>query len=226
MFKRRLCNLFLLAALSSGVGIVHAQQNEISESEFRSKIAESRKKRIGVVHRQSIRTEGYSPGESSETIYEYAPNGSSRTLSIRRVGGVETKSETIRIGSNLFVRENDGDWKKLDVSAGIGTGSGIGSGSGSGSGQAGNPPKVEVSYVYVGKDRVGDENVNRYKMTRTITFSYPRGDIVRTATEEYWYREDGMLLKEIREDMFLHSRYRRTVEYDYKSEIKIEPPIE
>lgn len=222
MFKPKLYNLFLLAALSSCVGIVHAQQKEISESEFRAMIAESRKKRIGMVYRQVIKTDGYSSGEISETINEYGPNGSSRTLSVRRIGGVETKSETVRIGSNLYVRENAGDWKKLDVSAGIGTGSGIGSGSG----QAGTPPKVEVNYVYLGKDRVGNENANRYKMTRTITFSNPGGEIVRVATEEYWYREDGMLLREIREDVFPHSRPRRTVEYDYKSEIKIEPPIE
>lgn len=222
MLKGLLFTFIFIATVSTWTITIQAQKTEISEDEFRALIATARTNRSGVVHRQSIKTEGYSRGESSETIYEYGSDGSSRTLSIRRVGGVETKSETIRIGSNLFVRENDGDWKKLDVSAGIGTGSGIGSGSG----RAGTPPKVEVSYEYVGKDRVGDENANRYKMSRTITFANPNGNIIRTGTEEYWYREDGMLLKEISEDIFPHSRYRRTVEYDYKSEIKIEPPIE
>lgn len=219
--SKRSSLLFLVTSVTAILCIdAHAQTRKIEEAEFRSKISTASRLRAGLPMRVTVTTEGYAPGDSSRTVYDHGPDGAMRIAVSRTSKGVETRSETIRIGGNVYARQNDDGWRKVEVSSG--PGSGVGGGRGTGT--LGPPPRIETEYAYLGKHRINGQKADRYRKTITTTTIAER-KLVRTFVEEYWYREDGMLLRTASEDTIPPNKYRTTTEYDYASTIIIEPPI-
>ncbi|MBK9165352.1 MAG: hypothetical protein IPM21_15880 [Acidobacteria bacterium] len=220
--SKRSSLLFLVTSVTAIVCIdAHAQTRKIEEAEFRSKISTASRLRAGLPMRVTVTTEGYAPGDSSRTVYDHGPDGAMRIAVSRTSKGVETKSETIRIGGNVYARQNDDGWRKVEVSSG--RGSAVAGGRGTGT--LGPPPKIEIEYLYLGKHRINGQKADRYTKSIKTTSSIAERKFVRTFVEEYWYREDGMLLRMTSEDTIPPSKYRTTTEYDYTSTIIIEPPI-
>lgn len=214
---------FLLICVTAVLCIdAQAQTRKIEEAEFKGKISNASRLRAGLAMRVTVTTEGYAPGDRSRTVYDHGPDGAMRIAVSRTSNGVETRSETIRIGGSVYTRQNESEWRKIEVSSG--QGSGIGSGRGSGT--QGTPPRIETEYAYLGKHRINGQKADRYRKTITTTSSIAERKLIRTFVEEYWYREDGMLLRMASEDTIPPNKYRTTTEYDYSTTIKIEPPIE
>lgn len=214
--------LFVLIGVTAVLCIdAQAQTRKIDEGEFRSKINTATRLRAGRAMRVIVTTEGYAPGDRSRTVYDHGPDGAMRIAVSRTSKGVETRSETIRIGGNFYARQNDDGWRKVEVSSG--PGSAVAGGRGTGT--LGPPPRIETEYAYLGKHRINGQKADRYRKTITTTTIAER-KLVRTFVEEYWYREDGMLLRMASEDTIPPNKYRTTTEYDYTSTIIIEPPIE
>lgn len=219
--------LFLVTSVTAILCIdAHAQTRKIEEAEFRSMIRTASRLRAGLPMRVTVTTEGYAPGDRSRTVYDHGPDGAMRIAVSRTSKGVETRSETIRIDGSVYIRNNEGEWRKMEVSSGPGSGIGGVRGSGTGFGSSGTPPKIEIEYVYLGKHRIDGQKADRYRKTIKTTSSIAERKFVRTFVEEYWYREDGMLLRMVSEDTMPPNKYRTTTEYDYSSKIKIEPPID
>jgi hypothetical protein len=215
-----------LIAITTLVSVlpVFTQSREITEAELKKLTTEAAEKRKVIQHREKKSTTGYEPGDSSETLYEFGPNDTYRYKSIRRANGVETKTETIRIGDVRYTRQHDGRWIKeprQDKSSG---GGGIGGGRGTSPGAS---PEIATEYRYVGSEKIRDQVTAHYRKTRIIKFASPP-PLTRRVVDDYWFRADGMLVKESHEDTFVNSNrsYKSIAEYEYDKEIEITAPIE
>lgn len=202
------------------------QERKISEEDLKQLISIAADKRKGVSQRQKVSTTGYGADDRSETIYELGPNDTFHVASTRKVNGVETKTENIRIGTTRYTRQKDGTWTRDEPRQG---GSGQGSGLGGGSGSGVSPGNVDVTteHLFLGTENIDKQKTNHYRIKRKITFLSATPVRTRLVTYDYWFREDGMLVRESNEDIFENSRqrYKTVTEYKYDKDIKIVAPI-
>jgi hypothetical protein len=204
---------------------VFAQSREVTEAELTKLKTDATEKGKGLPVRIKISTTGYEPSVSSESHREFGPNDTYHYLSIRKANGVETRTEGIRIGSVRYMRQQDGSWIKEPPPNTVG-GSGSGSGSGSGVGSS-TPPETATEYLYLGGAKIDGQETNHYRRIRTIKFTSRTPVLTRRVVDEYWFRTDGLMVKETHEDAFENSkqRYKSVTEYEYGKDIKITAPI-
>lgn len=212
--------------LLSGTLTLQAQERKSSEEEIKKLISAAMDKRKGVPQRQKLVTTGYSADDSSETLYEFGPNDTFRVVSTRKANGVETKTETIRIGATRYDRQKDGSWVKIEpkpISSGGGVVSGIGSGNGTSSGTV----ESTKEYFFLGVEKVGNVKTNHYRTTNKVIFLSSKPVRTRHAINDYWFRDDGLLIRETRGDGFENSRqrYKSVTDYEYDVDIKIVAPM-
>ena len=128
-----------------------------------------------------------------------------------------SRLERIWDGKNLYVKQNDGEWKKYS-----------GGSSGSGDFTSG---RTTITYKFVGKETVNGRTADLYeseslrvanKMTQTSQYR-----VEYVTKTKYWISEDGLLLKTIKASEVVGSKAlsRETAIYEYDSNIKIEAPI-
>ena len=206
---------------------IFGQSREITEAELTRLRTEASDKQRGVQLRIKTSTTGYEPGVSSESITEYGPNHSYHFLTIKRENGVETKTEGIRIGAVRYTRLQDGNWTKETPQGTVG-GGGVGSGSGSGGSQVSSiPPEVTIECLYIGSETIDGQATAHYRKTHTVKFTSRTPVVTRRSVDDYWFRTDGMLVKESREDGFSNSKqhYKSVTEYEYNKDIRITAPI-
>lgn len=218
--------LILAITILVSAGATFGQTHEITEAELTKLKAASSERRKGLPVRVKTSTTGYEPGTSYESLLEFGPNDTYHYATVRRANGVETRTEGIRIGSVRYTRRQDGSWIKEPPPSRVG-GIGAGNGSGSGSGTPGTPPETTTEYLYVGSDKISGQEAAHYRKTHIVKFTSRTPVLTRRVVEEYWFRTDGLMVKETHEDAFENSkqRYKSVTEYEYNKDIKITAPI-
>lgn len=213
--------IFALTVLVSGSAAL-AQDREITEAELTRLKATSTEKQKDLPVRIKTSTVGYEPGTSAESLFEYGPNDTYHYVTVRRTNGVETRAEGIRIGSVAYKRLQDGRWVKEPPPGNVG-----GTGSGTASGTASAPPETTTQYLYLGRDKIEGREAAHYRKTHIVKFVSRTPVLVRRVIEDYWFRPDGLLVKDTNEDVFDNSkqRYKSVTEYKYDTDIKITAPI-
>ncbi|HEV8592440.1 MAG TPA: hypothetical protein VGQ55_10085 [Pyrinomonadaceae bacterium] len=204
------------------VPIVFGQSHQITEAELTKLNTEATAKRKGLPLREKNTTTGYNPGASSETLYEFGPNNTYHYLSIKRANGVETKTEGIRIGDVRYTRRQDGSWIKELPQGKVSGGSGIGN-----SANSSAPPETTTEYLYIGSEKIHDQRAAHYRKIHVVKFISRMPVLTRKVVNDYWFRADGMLVKESLEDVFENPNrsYKSVTEYEYNKDIKITAPI-
>jgi hypothetical protein len=197
----------LFAAVAAG------QQVPIEESEFRRINSEAFRKASERSRRVAMKSERFQGGvlkSSEEYIWEFSVPDRMRTLVRKNENGIETKTETIEIGSVTYERKNDGDWTKRTHSGG----GGIGTGTIEFMTQATKEP-----VLLDGAEAELFEEFRVEKSPRTLTYYLNR----------FWINNDyGLLMKVERSSGGLQPKtvnYRSESVYFYDANIKIEAPI-
>jgi hypothetical protein len=216
----------VLVAVTALVSLpaVFGQSRQITEAELTRLTTEAIEKRKGLPQRQKTSTTGYDSGASSEAIYEFGPNDTYHYVSVHIAKGVETKKEGIRIGDVRYTRQQNGSWVKEPPQGKV---SGSGSGGGIGSGTPTAPPETTTEYLYMGDEKVDHQKTAHYRKVHVVKFTSRTPVLTRKSVDDYWFRADGMLVKESHEDTFVNSprTYKSVTEYEYDKEIKIIAPI-
>ncbi|HRI02961.1 MAG TPA: hypothetical protein PLL77_04385 [Pyrinomonadaceae bacterium] len=217
--------LILLCLILCTTVVSFGQERKITEEELKTLIASATEKRKGVPQRQKIVTTGYAPDDRSETKYEFGPNETFHVISNRKSNGVETKTETIRIGTTRYDRQKDGTWLKFEPKP-PGSVGGLGSGNGSGSGISSGKVESTKEILFIGNEKIGKEKVSHYRSTNKVVFRSGTPVRTRFVVYDYWFRDDGMLIREVHEDGFENSRqrYKSTTDYEYTNDISIVAP--
>lgn len=215
-----------LLLLLGGTFAVQAQERKSSEEEIKKLMSDATVKRKGVPQRQKLTTTGYGPDDRSETLYEFGSNDTFRVVSRRKANGVETKTETIRIGAIRYDRQKDDSWLKIEPKP-PGADGGLSSASGSGSGISSGTVESTKEYLFLGVEKIGKVKTNHYRTTNKVVFLSGKPVRTRLAIYDYWFSEDGMLIREMHEDSFENSRqrYKSVTDYEYDVDIKIVAPI-
>jgi hypothetical protein len=216
----RLILLFLVAI--SFVSVLSGQKNEIPEGEFLSKEAFANET-ITKSNRRLIRTLEYfedrsKPGHLSERYTEEVlfPNRW-RRIEEKDYAGKKTREERIWDGTALYVRSDDGEWRRY--SGGANSGARIESG------------RITKTYRYLGLSDVDGKQAATYQVQSVrVANKFSANDMVvlkYVRDSRYWFDSGGRLLKKVEETMIegqpAMSRETTFVEYDPK--ISIEAPI-
>jgi hypothetical protein len=208
------------------------QSREITASELTNLKTISTEKQKGLPRREKVTTTGYGPSDRLESLLEFGPDDTYHYVIVRKANGVETRDEGIHIGFVRYKRQQDGGWVKQPLARGLG---GVGSGSGDGSGYGGGtgtgpgsaPPEITETHLYLGTERIDGRKAAHYRKERIIKFRARTDGLVRKVVNEYWFRDDGLLVKSMDEDVLENARsaYRRVVEFQYDKNIRIKAPI-
>ena len=199
-----------------------SDENIIEEGKFKEIIAGATENLKGKTYRLTKRKENFSDRDaSSESVetntLEIVPPDKKREIEEVKSATKNTRLERIWDGKNLYVKQNDGEWKKYS-----------GGNSGGGNFTSG---RMTTTYKFVGKETLDNKAADVYeseshrianKMTQTSRYQVEY--ITKT---KYWISEDGLLLKTIKESEIVGSKAlsRETAIYEYDSNIKIEAPI-
>lgn len=221
--------LIILIAAASLIAVqdIVGQSRQITDADLKRLIAEATQKRKGLAHREKTSTSGYNRGDSSEAVSEFGPDDTYHYRVIRRVNGVETRTEGMRIRGVRYTRQKDGSWiQEPPPEKTGGVGDGFGSGSGSASASP-TPPEKTTEYLFIGKENIDGKQTDHYRKTHVVRFTSRTPVLTRRVVEDYWFGADGLLIKESREDAFVNSnrRYTRVTKYEYDKDIKIAAPI-
>jgi len=212
--------LVLVVLLLSALGLA-AQTKEITEKQFNEINAKGMELLNSSSHRSTRKLEYFGdrskPGRTSETsLREVLIPDKWRTVE-ETFYDKHTREESIWDGKFLYMKVNDGEWKRYN-----------GGGSGGVDFEAGEMTK---SYKYLGKADLDGKRADMYefkmdriarKMTMTDMFTV---HYIRKIS--YWFSADGKLLKKIKEDdvQGRNELSRETTTIDYDANIKIEAPI-
>jgi hypothetical protein len=215
-------SLLPVLVVFAGVFTAFGQSRNISEDELKRLISDASDKRKGIPLRQRVSSTGYGPNDGFEAIYESGSDDTFHVAITRKTKGVETKVESIRIGKIHYTRQADGTWIKEEP-----IGSGQGSGSGSGNGISVGKPDVTIDRRFLGTDTIDGQKTSHYRTTEKVTFVPNPPVRTRHVTHDYWFRKDGMLVRESTEDSFENSsqHYKSVTNYEYDKPIKIVAPI-
>lgn len=213
---------FVLLATICFVQFLSAQKNEISESEFLRKESQAQEM-ISKSNRRLTKTLEYfedrsRPGHVSERYTEEVllPN-KWRKIEEKDYAGKKTRDERIWDGVALFVKLDDGEWKRY-----------LGGASGGTRIESG---KVTRIYRYLGKSDLSGKQVDTYQVQSVrVANKFTAADFIivkYVRDSRYWFDTEGRLLKKVEETMIegrpQMSRETTTVEYDLT--ITIEAPI-
>lgn len=215
--------VFIVLLAICSVQLTAGQKNEIPESEFLAKEIFANDA-INKSNRRLIRTLEYfqdrsKPGRVAERYTEEAlPPNKWRKIGEKDYAGKKTREERLWDGSALYVRLNDGEWKRYLGGAGGGTR--IESG------------KVTKTYRYLGKSELDGKLVDTYQVQSVrVANKFTAADfyVVKYVRDtRYWFDASGRILRKIEETMIegqpAMSRESTIVEYDPK--ITIEAPIQ
>lgn len=204
------------------------QERKITEDELNSLISVSVAKQKGKTFRQTISSTGIAPDDHSETIYEFGPDHAFHALMTRKSGGVETRTEFAFIGNYKYERQSDGTWSKQELPAPGSSQAAGGSAGGSDSGASPVNIDTTTEFLFLGTETSGKDKTDHYLSRRKMT--YASGSLGRTryVVKEYWFRADGLLLKERFDDFFAETdtHLKTAIDFDYDKEVKIVAPIE
>ena len=209
------------------VSAVFSQSRDITDAELSKLVFDAAAKRKEMTFRERVSTTGFSPGTSSEALYEFGPNDSYHYRSVKTRNGIETKAEGIRIGTVNYTRQENGSWiKDPPPKANKVGGSGSGNGTGYGTGPK-VPPEETTEIRFVGSDKIHGQRTSHYRKIHVVKFVDRTPPLTRKLVDEYWFNADGLLVKESHEDLFDNSGhpYTSVTEYEYDKDIKITAPI-
>ncbi len=177
--------IFLAITLTAFIDC-SAQEKAFGEKEFREIQTKATEKLQDKIYRLTVTEENFfdrntNPESVKTKIFETIPPNKKREVEEIKSPTENIKTERIWDGKNLYVRENDGDWKKYD-----------GGGGGSGSSNSG---RITTSYKFVEKTTLNNQTANIYEveMNRKAT-KYSRTsrfEVHYVEKTRYWITEDG-----------------------------------
>lgn len=206
--------IIIISVLAFNAAIVFGQEKEITESEYSAitdKAAAFLEKRT---YRESSTSETFADRElkqlteTSKSIYEFVPPNRIRSVYEDEDG----KTERIEIGSRIYVRKNNGKWKRDNEINNTILG-------------RSNVSKSEYSYKFLEKTTFNGKSASVYSYTRT------EYDLNQNINDVYmrifWVDSEGKYLKEVSEFTNFKSNYfnRYTSNYEYDLKIRIVAPI-
>jgi hypothetical protein len=161
---------------------------------------------------------------SEKYISETIPPDRSRFITEKKTkNGVVERTEYISIGNQRFIKKHGGNWEIFKPAGG---GSGVGSGAGGGKIE---DFKIETSSVNKLKRGVtlNKQKTDYYETVTTTKFVYPTRTVVNYSKEGYWFDAKGRYVKAVEEHFSGESKFmrRKTTDYEYDADIKIEAPI-
>ncbi|MDQ3061947.1 MAG: hypothetical protein M3R14_03665 [Acidobacteriota bacterium] len=223
--KRRFdYTIFLLFAFTIFLtSCVSAQEKQFTEKEFKEIQAQATEKLQSKTYRLTKTEENFSDREVNPrsvkiSILEIVPPNKKREVEELKSPTKNTKEERIWDGKNLYVRENDNDWKKYN-------------GGGSGSGGDFVSGRITTIYKFVEKTNLNNKTANVYEVEmnrKAVKYNQTsRFEVQYVERTKYWISEDGYFLKTVKESEIIGSKslLRDTWIYEYDPNIKIEAPI-
>ncbi len=184
----------------------------ISQEEYYTAISDSYRKAEKLSRRIESVENHFSKGtlyRTDLTIWEYVLPDRKRTVSKRTEGGTTQETERIEIGTDVYTRENGGQWQKSVLSGGGGFGTGR---------------PVQLTQALRQTVSLGGVTANLYSIF--IVEKQPSRLIFYET--KVWLDENGLRLREERAsgDLYPKTENIRTfITTEYDSNIKIEAPI-
>lgn len=158
------------------------------------------------------------PGKTSEKfLREVSRPDKWRTVEEKELNGKIEKEERLWDGKALFVKENDGEWRRFS-----------GGDSGSGRSESG---QVTRRYRYIGKADLNGLQTDLYEIEMLrVANKFSQNDMVVVRYKRktrFWYSGEGKLLKKVEENMIegYPEMSRETTVIEYDPVLKIEAPI-
>ncbi len=199
-----------------------AAQTEITEKQFNEVNAKGAELLSSSSYRSTRKLEYFEdrskPGRASETsLKEVLIPDQWRTVE-EKFYDKPTREERIWDGKFLYVKVNDGEWKRYN-------------GGGSGGVDIETGQRITKSYKYLGKAALDNKQADLYENTidriarkMTVSDTFTVHYIRRT---RYWFAIDGKLLKKLVENEIegRNELSREITTVDYDANIKIEAPI-
>lgn len=161
------------------------------------------------------------PTNTEKNIIEEIPSDRSRFITEKRSPKGVERRETIYIGSQEYIRENAGAWELVKPKSG---GSVVGMGNGNG-----EPVKFKTSSVNKFKPGVllNKQKTDYYETVIKVTMIRPSATVVSYSKKAYWFDAQGRYVRILDEDIDGDNQIveRKTTDYEYDLNIKIEAPI-
>jgi len=201
---------------------VSAQERVIEEKEFMGIHAGATENLKGKTYRLIKTEELFSDRRASSqrvniNILEIVQPNKRREVEEIKSQEKNAKTERIWDGKSLFIRENDGDWRKY-----------YGGNSSSGNYVSG---RITTIYKFIEKTNLNGQTASIYEveMNRKANKFTQNSQLEVHYIEKtrFWINEDGNFLKTIKESEIAgsNSLTRETSIYEYNPNIKIETPI-
>ncbi|HMS41741.1 MAG TPA: hypothetical protein PKE69_16030 [Pyrinomonadaceae bacterium] len=195
--------------------LVFGQEKTITKKEY-TEITEKAFNGVkGKIHRSIYTLDYFFPPNPTPTrlvkmTREVVPPNKYRLITER----FNEKREEIKVGTRVYVRENDGKWEKDSETLFLMA--------------AENNEKIEEeSYKLYEDSELNGEKVNLYeKVIKLTNLNNEEGKEKEIHTERYWIKKDGVLVKiENKTDTVGKTSFSlSTTIYEYDSTIKIEIP--
>jgi len=224
MSKKLNFTIFFVTVLTAFLSC-SAQQKEISAKEFEEIQSKATEKLTDKTYRLTKTEEyfpdrngGASPERVNTRITEIVQPDKKREVEELKSSKENTRTERIWDGKNLYVKENNRDWKKYNG----------GGNSGGGDFTSG---KITTTYKFIEKSTVNNQAAYVYEVeTHRKATKYSQTDrfeVEYIEKTKYWIGENGLYLKSIKENEIVGSKSLRrdTWVYEYDTNIKIETPI-
>ncbi len=195
---------------------VETQEKQISDAEFLAVQRKSDNLTQGETYRLKKSSKTYKRTDNSLSRYynetiEFMLPGSSRSV-LENASGNEkpTITETIKISEKMFTRINNGNWQL--VSSNIYVQQGVYTGD-------------TVEHFYKGIVKLGTKEVSLYESKYTSKTVKGGRDFVTVIKVKNYFGTDGTLIRTEDETETPNSITRRSFDYEYKVNLKIEAPI-
>lgn len=222
--KRRLppnmilkCLMSLCLFLITGLAI-NGQETIIDKSSFDAAVSQGRKSIRELPYRSKSIDETFdSDGKlisQWERSTESQPPDRERHVSMGVRDGKISKNESLRIGTQTYVRRDEGEWTRVPEPNRYTILS--------------EPNITFESYKKLGTEKVFDTNTVKYEQIRKFKRTGADNRLFyETTTWRYWIDEKGRIVKEMSESEYSSPRRttRTTTTYDYTAKIQIEAPI-
>ena len=197
---------------------VFGQEREIAEQEFSALVSKAFQNLTGKMYRLTMINEsflggGAEPRSVLTMTTEVAPPDRRRTISVFKSPSLNSKTETVWIGSKGYTRKEDGAWEDFKPNIKAITG--------------GIYNTAKASFKFIEKTSINDQAVNVYESTRQYAPDANGAEMLEKM--RYWITDTGVFLKRLSEiestGKNLKMLSRTTTTYEYVQDIKIEAPI-
>ena len=215
--------IWILLLIFIGFISIFGQDKTISESEFRvvfdkwNQLSKQKTYRVKVIAESQLN--GNVSNFREESYNEFVPPDRRRYVSELKTPTLSNRVETIYIGEKKYTRKNLGEWKEVKVEE---------------KSQRKKDKIIiaeQIEYKYIGKESLEGQKANVYEqlVKHKITNEKQATESFSTIKMKYWFGESGLLLKmEMETEItsgIMKSFSRRTWNYEYDPNIKIEAPI-